>query len=124
MKLFLTQETLEDWAVSDRADLLGTQLFVKETRSTHPVDPAVHFVRSVSGDDPKSLVGKVKTLRELVEMGAEHVAASCLIGDAAYEITEGYVTEVTGAAIKSDVPKPLASSPEADLLAAFIGGKS
>lgn len=121
MKLFLPQKTLEDWASSEKADLSQGQLVVKETRTSHPVTPAVHFVKVVSGDDAHGLIGRVKTTQQLHELRAEHLADSCIIGDAAYEVVEGYVTEVQAPAPSARPdPKKKTASPEADLLAAFI----
>jgi hypothetical protein len=122
MKLFLPQKTLEDWASAEKADLVQGQLVVKEVRSAHPVAPAVHFLRVVSGDDAQGLIGRVKTLSQLQALQAEHMADSCIIGEAAYEVVEGYVTEVQAAPTRQDRgdPKKKSASPEADLLAAFI----
>lgn len=119
MKLFLPQKTLEDWALQDKADLSEGKLVVKEPKSSHPAVPAVHFSKIVSGDDTASLVGRVKTLEQLSAMGAEHMQDSVIMGDIAYEVVEGYITEVQApAAAKGDGKKK--ASPEADLLAAFI----
>jgi hypothetical protein len=121
MKLFLPQKTLEDWASSDKADLQDGKLVVKEPKSTHAVAPAVHFLKLVSGEDREGLLGRVKTIQQLQGLGAEHLADSCIVGEAAYEVVEGYVAEVqTGAGSSKPDPKKKASSPEAELLAAFI----
>jgi hypothetical protein len=64
----------------------------------------------------------VKTQAQLQAMGAEQLGDSCLIGETAYEVVEGFVAEVIvapGAAKAADTKKK-SSSPEADLLAAFI----
>lgn len=121
VKLFLPQTTLEEWATSDKADLSDGKLVVKEGGSNHPVTPAVHFHKVVSGEDTQGLLGRVKTLTQLGDIGAEHMADSCIVGDTAYEVAEGYVTEVAPAAAppKGDGKKK-SGSPEADLLAAFI----
>jgi hypothetical protein len=121
MKLFLPQKTLEDWATSEKADLAQGQLVVKETRTSHPVTPAVHFVKVVSGDDAHGLIGRVKTAPQLQALQAEHMADSCIVGEVAYEVVEGYVTEVqTPAGQGKADPRKKTASPEADLLAAFI----
>ena len=61
----------------------------------------------------------MKTLEQLTAMGAEHMQDSVIMGDLAYEVVEGYITEVQApAAGKGDGKKK--ASPEADLLAAFI----
>ncbi len=121
VKLFLPQTTLEEWSSSDKADVSGGQLVVREGGSSHPVVPAVHFIRLVTGDDTKALVGRVNTLQQLQELGAEHLSDSCLVGEAAYQVSEGYLIEVmpTAEPPKAEVKKK-SSSPEADLLAAFI----
>lgn len=121
MKLFLPQKTLEDWSMNEKADLQDGKLVVKEGgASTHPVSAAVHFVKLVSGEDANSLVGRVKTQAQLQTLGAEHFADSVILGEAAYEVAEGYVTEVQVAAPPKADPKKKAANPEADLLAAFI----
>lgn len=118
LKLFLPQKTLEDWALSEKADLMDGKLVVKEPKSSHTTTPAVHFTRIVSGEDAQSLVGRVKTLEQIAQMGGEHMSDSVIIGELAYEVVEGYITEVP-VAPKADAKKK-SGSPEADLLAAFI----
>ncbi|MEW5739638.1 MAG: hypothetical protein AB1938_11965 [Myxococcota bacterium] len=121
MKLFLPQKTLEEWATSDKADLVDGKLVVRDGSSSHPVTPAVHFSKLVSGEDKNGLVGRVKTILQLADLGAEHMADSCIIGDTAYEVAEGYITEVAaGAGAPKGDGKKKSGSPEADLLAAFI----
>ncbi len=120
MKLFLPQKTLEEWALADKADLADGKLVVKDGGSMHPVTSAVHFQKLASGEDALGLLHRVKTTEQLTALNAEHFADSCIVGDVAYEVVEGYITEVQpGAAAKVD-PKKKSSSPEADLLAAFI----
>jgi hypothetical protein len=121
VKLFLPQKTLEEWSMSEKADLQDGKLVVKEGgSSSHAVTPAVHFVKVVSGDDANSLVGRVKTQAQIQALGAEHFADSVILGEAAYEVAEGYVAEVQAPAPPKGDPKKKAANPEADLLAAFI----
>ena len=121
MKLFLPQKTLEDWIGADKADLEDGKLVVKDTKSSHAVVAAVHFVKVLSGTDANQLTGRVKTMKQLDELGAEHMMDSVLLGETAFEVVPGYVAEVAAVAPagKTDVKKK-AISPEADLLAAFI----
>jgi len=121
VKLFLPQKTLEEWSMAEKADLQDGKLVVKEGgASSHPATSAVHFVRVVSGEDTQGLVGRVKTQAQLQQLGAEHLADSALLGDTAYEVAEGYLTEVQAPAAPKGDPKKKAANPEADLLAAFI----
>lgn len=120
MKLFLPHKTLEDWMVSEKADLQDGKLFVTEGKASFPVAAGVHFSKLVSGEDTQGLLGRVKTTAQLSALNAEHFQDSCIVGEAAYEVVEGYVTEVqTAPAAKTDARKK-SGSPEADLLAAFI----
>jgi hypothetical protein len=120
VKLFLPQKTLEEWVSQDRADLQEGRLVLKEERSSYPVTAAVHFVRVVSGEDAGALVGRVKTESQLVALGAESMADSVVLGEVAYEVDQGYLTEVAPPEKPRSEPAKKASSPEADLLAAFI----
>ena len=120
MKLFLPHKTLEDWMVSEKADLQDGKLLVTEGKASFAVAAGVHFAKLVSGEDTHGLLGRVKTTAQLAALNAEHFQDSCIVGEAAYEVVEGYVTEVaTVPAAKGDAKKK-SGSPEADLLAAFI----
>lgn len=119
-KLFLPQVQLEEWALEDKADLRDGRLVVTaEGGASYPAIPAVHFVQLVSGEDTHQLVARVKTESQLERLGAEQMADSVLIGDSAYEVVPGYLTEVGPAA------RPVGGKPssEADLLAAFLLNK-
>jgi hypothetical protein len=121
VKLFLPQKTLEEWSMSDKADLQDGTLVVKEGgASTYPVTSAVHFVKLVSGDDANGLIGRVKTTEQILALGAEQMGDSVIMGDTAYEVSEGFVTEVQVAAAPKGDAKKKPANPEADLLAAFI----
>jgi hypothetical protein len=120
VKLFLPEKTLEEWSLSDKADVQDGKLVVKDSKSAHPVEGAVHFARLLSGDDVNQLVGKVKTQTQLAALSAETLADSVLLGDTAYEVVPGYVADVHVPAQPKPEAKKKASSPEADLLAAFI----
>lgn len=127
MKLFLPQKTLEDWSTAEKADLQDGKLQVAENKASYPVTPAVHFVKLVSGQDGNDLVGRVKTMPQLDELGAEHMMDSVILGETAYEVVPGYITEVAAEKEKPAGPPPGGKgdkkkpvSPEADLLAAFI----
>ncbi|MFT3835417.1 MAG: hypothetical protein QM723_00270 [Myxococcaceae bacterium] len=121
MKLFLPQRILEEWSSTEKADLSEGKLVVSDPKSSHPVSAGVHFVKVVSGNDTNNLVGRVKSMSQLDELGAEHMADSVILGETAYEVEPGYLTEVP-AEVKAKGPDPKKKpiSPEADLLAAFI----
>lgn len=115
MKLFLPQTTLEEWVLSEKADLKEDRVVIASEKATYPVVPAVHFKAVVSGSDDRNLVHKVKTAEQLAALGAEHMADSVLLGEDAYEVTEGYVTELA-----VEAPPPQKPKSETDLLASFL----
>ena len=121
MKLFLPQKTLEEWSLAEKADLLDGKLVVTENKASHAVTPAVHFEKLVSGNDTGQLVGRVKTMAQLDALGAEHMMDSVILGETAYQVTPGYIADVPAPApVAKGGDKKKATSPEADLLAAFI----
>lgn len=123
-RLFLPQNTLEEWAIDDKADLKEGQLVLASEQASFPVVPAVHFTQIVSGNDEQQLVGKVKTESQLQALGAEQMADSVVMGEIAYEVVPGYVAEVPSAApAKSAKSQVKGASPETDLLAAFLLNK-
>ncbi|MHB8878371.1 MAG: hypothetical protein ACYC8T_32145, partial [Myxococcaceae bacterium] len=71
----------------------------------------------VTGADDHKLLSKVKTDEQLHALGAEHMSDSVLIGETAYEVTQGFITEVAPPP-PGKAAKP--ASPDADLLAAFL----
>jgi hypothetical protein len=116
MRLFLPQTQLEEWALEEKADLKDGQLVVAGEEGVYPVTGAVHFVQIVSGEDTQGLVTKVKTEAQLQSLGAEQMADSVILGESAYEVVPGYVTEVAP-------PEDTKPKSEADLLAAFLLNK-
>ncbi len=121
VKLFLPQSQLETWASEEKADLKDGKLVAADSKTPHPVVPAIHFVSLASGEDKEKLVGKVKTMTQLDALGAECMMDSVILGDAAYQVVPGYLTEVATAPVAAPAEhKKKPSSPEADLLAKFI----
>ncbi len=120
IKLFLPEKTLEEWTISEKADIKDGRLVVTETQENYPVEPAVRFTSLVTGDDGKKLLKKVKTSRQLGELGAEHMSDSVILGDDAYDVIPGYLTEVPSPAAPAAKKKPQA---ETDLLAQFLLNK-
>jgi hypothetical protein len=117
-KLFLPQSLLEEWALSEQADLRDDALFVPAEDKTYPLTAAVHFKALASGEDDGKLLSKVKTHAQLEELSAEHMMGSVLLGETAYEVDDGYVVTVPDPAVSQLPPA------DADLLAAFLLQKS
>jgi len=113
MKLFLSQQMLEEWAASDKADVHDNGLLLAGQPVRYPVVPAVHVTDLVSGPDDLRLLRKVKTDAQLQAMGAERLADSVVAGETAYDVVTGYVVQVP-----DDAPAEPAETTE--LLAEFL----
>jgi hypothetical protein len=116
-RLFLPQTTLEEWMSQDKVDVREDKIFVTAEKASYPLIPAVHFTQVVSGTDTHKLVTRVKTQEQLASLSAEQLNDSVIVGEAAYEVVPGYVTDVAipGAGKKG--------GSEADLLAEFFLNK-
>lgn len=89
-RVFVPQEALEAWMGNGRAHMTGDTLFLDSTPFL--LASAVRFVSEVAGGgDEAGLVGRVKSLEQIVELGGEHAAGSVILGDNAYEVVEGFL---------------------------------
>ena len=62
------------------------------------INPAVYFERVDGTDvDAYDVVGAVKSLQELAQMGAEHYETSVVLGDYAYTVKPGFLAIPVGA---------------------------
>lgn len=99
-RLFVPQEVLEGWLSAGRVHMVGETLFVEG----HPfeLESALHFVTEVAGGgDEQKLVGRVKSAAQIDELGGEHVSASVVLGDNAYEVVEGFLAKAERGARKA-----------------------
>ena len=56
------------------------------------------------GTDPNGLVGKVKTLEQIAELGGDQHSDSLVLGDNAYQVVEGFVGDAHEEAGQSAAP--------------------
>lgn len=137
-RVFLPQETLDIWLSEDRVEVDGDVMTLKPERQRFKLKTAVRFLEEVAGGgDDADLVGKVKDLDQLTELGGEHQADSVILGDNAYQVVEGFVGEPlyegvaagTGVSLEEAAQAAFGdsgetSSGEVDLLARFfLSGK-
>jgi hypothetical protein len=97
-RVFVPQDALDRWLSEERVEVDGETMTLKPEGQQFRLKSAVRFMNEVggAGDEP-ALVGKVKDLEQLATMGGEHYADSVLLGDAAYEVIEGFVGEPVAA---------------------------
>ena len=98
-RFFFPQAALDQWIVDERVDFRDGELTVIGPGRRYKVSEAVHVVREVTGaGDSHDLIGRVKALTALEQLGAEIIESSMLLGDLAYDVEPGWVgTPVAGA---------------------------
>ena len=97
--LFVSQTMLDSWTEQGKIDFVGnvmTLLSGDGKGRSYALDPAVKFLK-VEGDEPDAhqLVRKVKSDTQLREMGADHIDASVIYKDLAYQVEPGFLAEVS-----------------------------
>jgi hypothetical protein len=90
--VFFPQTALDQWIVDGSAELKDGELTLLSDGKRYRIDEALRILREVGGgEDPKRLVGRVKTRAYLEKLGAEIVHASMLLGESAYDIEPGWL---------------------------------
>src|SRR5258706_2647658 len=91
-RLFVAGDLLDRWIATARVDLSGSVLSLHPTGERYAVEEGVQIVREVTGGgDPRALVGRVRTLRDLAALGAELLGRAMVLGEAAYDVVPGFV---------------------------------
>lgn len=132
-RLFVPQNMLDQWLSEARVEVEGEVMVTKPEGQRFTLTTAVLFKAEVTGaEDPHGLVGKVKDLEQIAALGGEHYADSVILGDNAYQVTEGFAgtrlrteeTEIaTGTSLAGAARAALGErtgSGEIDLLARFL----
>jgi hypothetical protein len=129
-RVFFPQDSLDEWVADDRVDFNADELTIKLESRRYRMIEAVRVLREVTdGADPNELIGKVKSRGYMLELGAEIMEGSMILGDNAYDIVPGFVGAPVGSfsehrASLPDTgggtePLPSVGSDE-ELLAAFL----
>ena len=126
-RVFFPQTALDEWLADTRVELRNDELLIKSESRKYRILEGIRVLREVSGSsDGHELVGKVKSKAFLVELGAELLETSMILGDNAYDVVPGFVGAPinTGQpALASGSPAPPPVSTDEDLLAAFLATK-
>ncbi|MCC6898249.1 MAG: hypothetical protein IT377_04705 [Polyangiaceae bacterium] len=90
-RVFFPQRALDSWVGADRVDLMGGELVIKGEGRKYRVVEAVRILAEVTGGvDVHELVGKVKSVSFLTELGAEVLDTSMVLGELAYDVVPGF----------------------------------
>jgi len=93
-RVFFPQRALDEWLEQGRITLVGDELTITAESRRFRLATAVRFMAEVAENrDPHDLVGKVKTLEQVLALQGEHCADSVILGDNAYEVVEGFLGE-------------------------------
>ena len=93
-RVFLPQEALDAWMEKGRIEVEGEEMTLKPDGQRFRLKTALHFMEELAGGgDEEALVGKVKDLEQVVELGGEHAFDSVILGENAYTVVEGFVGE-------------------------------
>lgn len=93
-RVFLPQETLDAWLTEERVEVEGDVMTLKPEGQKFRLKTAVRFLEELAGGgDSEGLIGKVKDLEQLGELGGEHCSDSVILGDNAYQVVEGFAGE-------------------------------
>lgn len=112
-RVFFPQTALDELVSENRVDIKGEELTLKVEGRRYRIIEAVRIVREVTGaDDPHELLGRIKTRGFLVELGAELLEGSMILGDNAYDVVQGFVGAPIGTFIdyKKTAPKAAAGA--------------
>jgi len=127
-KLFIPQSVLDNWVESGKVVFNDNVLTLTRENKAYTLTSAVRFLKLIDGDDKAKLLGRLRTIEKLTELGAEHMSDSVILGDTAYEVQEGFIAVVLAdeqvasaaeTALPAVVPPPPAAAQEQPATAAM-----
>ena len=105
-RLFLSQTILDRWLSDGTADVSGDTLTILAADHKFDLKTAVLFEKEVTeSNDKHALIGRVKDVDQIAEMGGDYSVGTVIVGDEAYEVTDGFA----GIAVQGDLQPALAS---------------
>src|SRR5207237_234472 len=93
--LFVPQSVLDKWSEQGRIEVDGNVLTILGEQKSFALTPAVRFLKMEAGEDTARLLQKVKTTDALKQMGAEHYMESVILGEAAYQVQQGFLADAS-----------------------------
>ncbi len=96
-RVFFPQNALDQWLHEEKIELGETTLVIKAEGRKYRLIEAVRVLGEVTGaEDEHELVGRVKTVNFLTELGAELLGTSMILGELAYEVIPGFIATPVG----------------------------
>jgi hypothetical protein len=119
-RVFFPQQALDHWLEQGRITLVDAELTIAPAARRLRLVSALRFMTEVGGaEDAHGLVGKVKSIEDVLALEGEHYADSVVLGDNAYTVIEGFLGHPLPAASSKRAAsmRPLPPSDEPDPLA-------
>jgi hypothetical protein len=91
MDFFISQQILEVWTEEGKAEMTQNQIKLAERGLSKKMEPAIHIIAVVSGDDPAKHLGTVRTEKEIAQLRGELYHGSLLIKEEAYTVVSGFM---------------------------------
>jgi hypothetical protein len=96
-RVFFPEQSLNEWLVEGAVDLRGSELTILAEARRYTLAEAVRVILEVTGGpDTNDLVGRVKSKNYLLELGAELLETSMVLGDNAYDVIPGWLGAPVG----------------------------
>lgn len=95
-RLFISQGRLDAWSAEDRVRIQDDIMTLSGDGRAFRLRPAIRFLKVSGGDanqDPNQLIGRVKLLDDLVQLGGEQFMESVIVGEVAYDVQTGFLGE-------------------------------
>lgn len=120
--LFVPQAQLDEWLEAGQVDIDSDGMQVPAEKLKVGLEPAFRFVQLLEGEDGGQLVSRVRTERQLRDMGADACGNSVIVGDVAYEVVPGFLLALEGppGTTGPGAPERKDRKEEADLLSRFF----
>ena len=121
-RVFFPQEALDRWLESGEVELSQGLLTIRTERRRYRLVEAARVMAEVSGlPDPHEVMGKVKTVGFLSELGASLLGQSMVIADNAYEIVPGWLGSPVGTFAEHRAEQSAAPNAQSSRSAASVG---
>ena len=121
-RVFFPQEALDRWLVNGEVELSQGLLTIKTERRRFRLVEAARVMSEVSGlPDPHEVMGKVKTVGFLSELGASLLGESMVIADNAYEVVPGWLGSPVGTFAEHRAEQSASASTSAQHRMASVG---
>jgi len=91
-RVFFPQQALDGWVSQGRVEVSGRELTIRAENRRYRIVDAIRVLREVThGQDEYDIVGQVKSVNFLVELGAELLGTSMILGESAYDVVPGFL---------------------------------